>query len=252
MPEIRTRLLFLAILLSALPAQAAQSPLRTYANPIDIDYRYNFEQHNQGISYRTGADPVFVRHGDATYLFLTLADGYWRSTDLLHWTFVKPSRWPFESVVAPAAISDRRGVVLMPSMMDQRAVMLLAGCVYEPYGYVRPDGYYGDAYYGSTYYDDGYYASPGYYYDPWYYGYPGFGLGLYYSNRHYHHGGWNHGGWDHGGGHGGWNHGGSDHGGWNHGGGHGGNSHGTHAAPSRPAPSRSVPSSPRTSPRSRN
>ena len=115
-----------ALLAGALPAQAAQSPLRTYANPIDIDYRYNFEQHNQGISYRTGADPVFVRHGDATYLFLTLADGYWRSTDLLHWTFVKPSRWPFEGVVAPAAISDPRGVVLMPSMMDQRAVMLLA------------------------------------------------------------------------------------------------------------------------------
>jgi hypothetical protein len=55
-------------------------------------------------------------------------------------------------------------------------LMLLSGCVYEPYGYVRPDSYYGDAYYG-TYYDDGYYAAPGYYYDPWYYGYPGFGVG---------------------------------------------------------------------------
>ena len=39
----------------------AQSPAqRTYANPIDIDYRYNFEQQYEGISYRSGADPVIV------------------------------------------------------------------------------------------------------------------------------------------------------------------------------------------------
>jgi hypothetical protein len=47
-------------------------------NPVDIDYRYNFEQINEQISYRTGADPVIVRHQDAYYLFMTLADGYWR------------------------------------------------------------------------------------------------------------------------------------------------------------------------------
>ena len=34
---------------------------------------------------------------------MTLADGYWRSTNLLDWSFITPSRWPFESVVAPAA-----------------------------------------------------------------------------------------------------------------------------------------------------
>jgi hypothetical protein len=30
-------------------AVQAQEARRTYANPIDIDYRYNFEQVNQGI-----------------------------------------------------------------------------------------------------------------------------------------------------------------------------------------------------------
>jgi len=107
-------------LLAALPATAAQ---RTYANPIDIDYRYNFEQVNEGISYRTGADPVFVRHGDAYYLFQTLADGYWRSTDLLDWRFVTPSRWPSESIVAPAVTSDGERLIIMQSAVAPRALL---------------------------------------------------------------------------------------------------------------------------------
>ena len=97
-------------------AFAADISRRTYANPVDVDYRYNFEQINQQISYRTGADPVIVRHKDAYYLFMTLADGYWRSTNLLDWSFITPNRWPFASVVAPAAISDGDRLLLMPSM----------------------------------------------------------------------------------------------------------------------------------------
>src|SRR5688572_21539309 len=97
-------------------ASAAEESRRTYANPVDVDYRYNFEQINEQISYRTGADPVIVRHQDAYYLFMTLADGYWRSTNLLDWKFITPSRWPVASVVAPAAISDGERLILMPSM----------------------------------------------------------------------------------------------------------------------------------------
>ena len=82
---------------------------RTYTNPVDVDYRYNFEQINDGVSYRTGADPAVVNHNGAYYLFQTLADGYWRSTDLIHWTFVTPSRWPMQSIVAPAVWSDGTG-----------------------------------------------------------------------------------------------------------------------------------------------
>ena len=103
-----------------LAASAAQAEQHTYINPLDVDYRYNWEQKNDGISYRTAADPVIVRHKDAYYLFLTLADGYWRSTDLIHWTFITPSMWPFSGVVAPAVISDGDRLIIWPSMSFTR------------------------------------------------------------------------------------------------------------------------------------
>jgi hypothetical protein len=104
------------MLAAGLMSARADAQQRTYINPLDLDYRYNWEQTGEGISYRTGADPVVVRHRDAYYLFQTLADGYWRSTDLIHWAFITPSKWPNEGVVAPAAISDGERLILWPSM----------------------------------------------------------------------------------------------------------------------------------------
>jgi xylan 1,4-beta-xylosidase len=107
-------------LAAAFLASAATAQQRTYINPIDIDYRYNWEQTNSGVSYRTGADPAVVRHKGAYYLFETLADGYWRSTDLMHWTFITPSMWPGGGIVAPAVASDGDRLILWPSMSFTR------------------------------------------------------------------------------------------------------------------------------------
>ena len=115
-----TRAMLSMCLLAAAPADAQK---RTTINPVDIDYRYNFEQIYDGASYRTGADPAIVRHKGAFYMFQTLADGYWRSADLTSWTFVTPSRWPFDSIVAPAAWSDGERIILQPSMMEPEAIL---------------------------------------------------------------------------------------------------------------------------------
>jgi hypothetical protein len=121
----------LAFAAAALVGTSAGAEQRTYANPIDIDYRYNWEQTYEGISYRTGADPAIVRHKDAYYLFMTLADGYWRSTDLMHWSFVTPSLWPNLGVVAPAVISDDDRLILWPSMSFTRPGSILVSTAPE-------------------------------------------------------------------------------------------------------------------------
>ena len=44
-------------------------------------------------------------------MFETIADGWWRSDDMAHWTHVTPDKWPFEEMVAPAALNDELGFV---------------------------------------------------------------------------------------------------------------------------------------------
>jgi hypothetical protein len=111
------------LLMGLLTAAPAAAQKRTTINPVDIDYRYNFEQINDNASYRTGADPAIVRHKGAFYMFQTLADGYWRTTDLIDWRFIIPSRWPFDSIVAPAAWSDGEKIILQPSMMEPESIL---------------------------------------------------------------------------------------------------------------------------------
>jgi xylan 1,4-beta-xylosidase len=114
----------LFLLLFLLPlALYSQSPnQRTYCNPMDIGYRYNFEQLNEGISYRSGADPVIVNHRGEYYLFVTISGGWWHSRDLIHWDFVIPDKWPMEDMCAPAALSVRDTLYLFQSTFDLRPI----------------------------------------------------------------------------------------------------------------------------------
>jgi xylan 1,4-beta-xylosidase len=111
-----------AALAACATARAQSTGIRTYCNPLDIDYKYNFEQLNEEISYRTSADPVILRERGEYFLFASDAGGYWRSRDLIHWTFVTPTRWPMEDIVAPAALFVRDTLYLMQSTFEQRPI----------------------------------------------------------------------------------------------------------------------------------
>ncbi|MGH7530541.1 MAG: discoidin domain-containing protein [Gemmatimonadales bacterium] len=121
----RTIAIAAALLSPFTPGDARAQVPRTYANPIDIDYRYNFEQKNQGISYRSGADPVIVVHRGRSYLFETIGDGYWESRDLGTWRHITPSRWPLTDVVAPGVLAVRDTIYLLPSTTRPLPILML-------------------------------------------------------------------------------------------------------------------------------
>ena len=122
--------LLLALLVGSIsfPKTAfAQSPgQKTYCNPIDIDYKYNFEQQARGISFRSGADPVIVNHKGEYFLFVTISGGWWHSKDLVNWRFIKPDvsphPWPKEDMCAPAALSVGGRLYLFQSTFGQRPI----------------------------------------------------------------------------------------------------------------------------------
>ena len=86
----------LALLLATTAAHAQFPGQQTYCNPLDIDYKYNFEQQARGISFRSGADPVIVNHKGEYFLFVTISGGWWHSKDLVNWRFIKPDVSPHQ------------------------------------------------------------------------------------------------------------------------------------------------------------
>ena len=113
---------YLLLLLLGAYTLGAQTPQRTYCNPMDIDYKYNFEQLNDSISYRSGADPVIVNHRGEYFLFVTISGGYWHSSDLVNWAYIIPDKWPMEDMCAPAAMSVRDTLYLFQSTFEQRPI----------------------------------------------------------------------------------------------------------------------------------
>jgi len=119
--KLHPKIFFLVVVLSSV--SFSQYPnQKTYCNPMDINYRYNWEQINEKISYRSGADPVIVNHKGEYFLFVTISGGYWHSKDLLHWKYIVPTKWPMEDICAPAALSVRDTLYLFQSTFQQRPI----------------------------------------------------------------------------------------------------------------------------------
>jgi len=78
---------------------------RTFCNPLDIDYTYMVYNSSKNISYRSGADPAVVEFRGEYYMFVTRSFGYWHSTNLVNWYFIKPVQWFFEGCNAPTAFN---------------------------------------------------------------------------------------------------------------------------------------------------
>lgn len=83
----------------------------TYCNPLDIDYTYMVYNSGKNISYRSGADPEVIEFKGVYYLFMTRSFGYWYSTDLIKWNFIKPLQWYFEGSNAPTAFNYKDSIV---------------------------------------------------------------------------------------------------------------------------------------------
>ncbi|MDX1934010.1 MAG: family 43 glycosylhydrolase [Capsulimonadales bacterium] len=90
------------------PAVVSAPPQKTYCNPINVDYGYcpipNFTEQGK---HRATADPAIVVFRNEYYLFSTNQWGYWRSGDMLNWTFVprkflKPWHKVYDELCAPA------------------------------------------------------------------------------------------------------------------------------------------------------
>jgi hypothetical protein len=102
MPAFSTRrtILALACVLASASALGAQPARTTFANPIDIDYRFM----PAGVSRREAADPAIVLLGNDYYLFASKSGGYWYSPDMRDWKFVAAEGYPLEDY-APAVVA---------------------------------------------------------------------------------------------------------------------------------------------------
>ena len=83
----------------------------SYCNPLDIDYTYMVYNSSRNISYRSGADPAVIEFRGEYYMFVTRSFGYWHSTDLVNWQFIRPVQWFFEGSNAPMAFNYKDSVV---------------------------------------------------------------------------------------------------------------------------------------------
>ena len=72
--------------LSTVNASASTFP-NTFCNPINIEYNW----WNTSESFQAAADPEIRIFKGEYYLFASQSAGYWWSSDMVNWNFVKPT-----------------------------------------------------------------------------------------------------------------------------------------------------------------
>ena len=92
MKKLQLLPVFIFLLLNSL-SRAQEVLPESYINPLDIDYTYMVYNSSKNISYRSGADPAVIEFRGEYYMFVTRSFGYWHSTDLVNWDFIKPKQW---------------------------------------------------------------------------------------------------------------------------------------------------------------
>jgi len=146
--------IFLCLLLS-IPARAQFSQSKTYCNPLNIDYTYAIYNANEGLSYRSVADPAVVKFRGEYYMFVTRSLGYWHSKDLTSWNFITPEKWYFQGSNAPAAHNYKDSVLYVagdpsgsmsilytdnPKKGDWKAIPFILNDLQDPDLFIDDDG----------------------------------------------------------------------------------------------------------------
>lgn len=150
------RTILIALGAAALGACAQSMRMDTYCNPLNIDYTYMIYNSNRDQSYRSGADPAVVEFRGEYYMFVTRSHGYWHSTDLQNWEFIKPGRnWYPQGCNAPAAHNYRDSVLYVagdpsgamsvlytddPKKGDWEATPAILGDLQDPDLFIDDDG----------------------------------------------------------------------------------------------------------------
>jgi xylan 1,4-beta-xylosidase len=93
-----TFIFYILILVSC--TRGIQEKEKTYCNPVNLNYRFQF---TESVSYREAADPAMIRYKDKYILFASHSGGYWYSDDMLTWNYLPVKSLPIEDY-APDAI----------------------------------------------------------------------------------------------------------------------------------------------------
>jgi hypothetical protein len=110
-------------------ARPESESLKTYCNPLDLDYGVRRTTRDGALVHRHGADPVIVLYNDQYYLFSTWdRAGYRVSDDLLNWKtilFTGEGNWVGQVYTAPAVVEMDGWLYFLPFASRQKVAPVL-------------------------------------------------------------------------------------------------------------------------------